>query len=53
MNLAQILIHKGLVKPEDLDEAAELRKLENLRLEVALVRLGLLKEDMLLKIISE
>jgi general secretion pathway protein E len=53
MGIVEILFEKGLITPEHLTEAMELRKKEGLRLDRALVKLGYLTEDQLLAITSE
>jgi type II secretion system protein E len=53
MSIVESLLEKGLIRPEDLAEAVELRKKEGTRLEAALVQLGRLSEDALLKVFSE
>jgi general secretion pathway protein E/type IV pilus assembly protein PilB len=53
MSIVEVLLEKGLITPQALAEATALRKAEGLRLDRALVRLGHLKEDTLLKELSE
>jgi len=53
MSIVETLLEKGLIRPEDLAEAMELRKKDGTRLDRALVQLGRLSEDNLLKILSE
>ena len=53
MSIVEILLEKGKISSENLAEAVELRKAEGLRLDRALVRLGHLKEEDLLKEVGE
>jgi len=53
MSIVEVLLEKGLITPEHLTEAMELRKKEGVRLDRALVRLGHVNEEELLKIMSE
>ncbi len=53
MSFVESLMEKGLVTPEQISEAMELRRKENLRLDKSLVRLGFVGEEALLKEISE
>jgi len=53
MSIVEILLERGLIRPEHLTEAMELRKREGVRLERALVRLGHVQEETLLRIMSE
>ena len=53
MSIVEVLLEKGRITPEHLAEAVELRKAEGLRLDRALVRLGHLREEDLLKEMSE
>jgi general secretion pathway protein E/type IV pilus assembly protein PilB len=53
MSIVETLLEKGLIRPEDLAEAMELRKKDGTRLDRALVQLGRLSEDNLLKVLSE
>jgi general secretion pathway protein E/type IV pilus assembly protein PilB len=53
MGIVEVLFEKGLITPDHLAEAMELRKREGLRLDRALVRLGYVTEEQLLSILSE
>ncbi|MBE3069444.1 MAG: type II secretion system ATPase GspE [Planctomycetes bacterium] len=53
MSIMEVLLEKGLITPAHLTEAMELRKREGVRLDRALVRLGYIGEESLLKIMSE
>ena len=53
MGIAEILLEKGLITPEDLAAAMDLRKTDGLRLDRAIVRLGIVSEQALLKVMSE
>jgi general secretion pathway protein E/type IV pilus assembly protein PilB len=53
MSIVEVLLEKGLITPEHLSEAMDLRKKEGVRLDRALVRLGHVNEEELLKIMSE
>ncbi len=53
MSIIEVLLERGLIRPEHLVEAMELRKREGLRLDRALVRLGHVQERALLRIMSE
>ncbi|MFW5839173.1 MAG: type II secretion system ATPase GspE [Planctomycetota bacterium] len=53
MSFVETLLEKGLVTPEQLSEAMQLRQKENLRLDKSLVRLGFVPEEKLLAEISE
>ncbi len=53
MSITQILIKKGLLAPEQMDEAVALQKAEGLRLDRAIVQLGFLTERQLLEVMSE
>ena len=53
MSIVEVLLERGLIDPEHLSEAMELKRTEGLRLDRALVRLGYIQEDALLKIMSE
>jgi general secretion pathway protein E len=53
MGIVEVLFEKGLITPDHLAEAMELRKREGLRLDRALVRLGYVTEEQLLTILSE
>jgi len=53
MSIVEILLEKGAIKPEQLSEAMELRKKEGVRLDRALVKLGYISEEALLKLTSE
>ncbi len=53
MSIVEVLLEKGLIEPGHLSEAMSLRKKEGVRLDRALVRLGYISEESLLKIMSE
>ena len=53
MSIADVLVEKGLITPKDLAEAMELHEGEGLRLDRALVKLGAVSEEDLLKAVSE
>jgi type II secretion system protein E len=53
MSITQILLDKGLLAPEQIDEAVALQKAEGLRLDHAIVQLGYLSELKLLEVMSE
>ena len=53
MSITQILLDKGLLTMEQLGEAAALHKAEGLRLDRAIVQLGMLTERRLLEVMSE
>jgi len=53
MTIVEVLLEKRLITAEQLREAMDLRKTEGLRLDRALVKLGHIAEEALLKITSE
>ncbi len=53
MNIAETLLQKGLITSEQLSEAEKLRRERGLRLDLALVELGYVGEEDLLKVMSE
>ena len=53
MSITEVLLEKGLITPEQLAEAVELRKSQGVRLDHALVRLGHVAEEALLEVVSE
>jgi len=53
MSIVEVLLEKGLITADQLREAMDLRKKEGVRLDRALVRLGHIAEEALLKITSE
>ncbi|MBM4018761.1 MAG: type II secretion system protein GspE [Planctomycetes bacterium] len=53
MSIVEVLLEKGLITPEHLREAMDLRKREGVRLDRALVKLGHVPEETLLRITSE
>jgi type II secretion system protein E len=53
MSIAEILLDKGLLTAQQNDEAQALQKAEGLRLDRALIQLGLLSEQQLLEVMSE
>src|ERR1041385_8574978 len=53
MSISEILLDKGLLTAQQNDEAQALQKAEGLRLDRALIQLGLLSEKQLLEVMSE
>src|SRR3954465_15664882 len=53
MSIAEILLDKGLLTAQQNDEAQALQKAEGLRLDRALIQLGMLSEKQLLEVMSE
>jgi type II secretion system protein E len=53
MSIAEILLDKGLLTAQQNEEAQALQKAEGLRLDRALIQLGLLSETQLLEVMSE
>jgi type II secretion system protein E len=53
MGIAEVLLERGLITPDHLTAAMDLRKKEGLRLDRALVRLGCIGEEALLRVMSE
>ncbi len=53
MIITQILLEKGLLTLEQIDEALALQRAEGLRLDRALIQLGLLSEQQLLEVMAE
>jgi general secretion pathway protein E/type IV pilus assembly protein PilB len=53
MSITEILLEKGLLTLQQLDEASALHKAEELRLDRAIVQLGFLTERQLLEVMSE
>jgi type II secretion system protein E len=53
MSISQILLDKGLLRPEQVDEAVALQRAEGLRLDRAIVQLGFLTERQLLEVMAE
>jgi len=53
MGIAEVLLEKGLITADHLAEAMELRKKEGLRLDRALIRLGCVGEEDVLKVLGE
>jgi type II secretion system protein E len=53
MSIAEILLDKGLLTTQQNDEAQALQKAEGLRLDRALIQLGMLSEQQLLEVMSE
>ncbi len=53
MSITEILLDKGLLTSEQNEEAQALQKAEGLRLDRALIQLGLLSEKQLLEVMSE
>ena len=53
MVITDILVEKGLLAPQQLNEAMALQKREGLRLDRAIVQLGFMTERKLLEVMSE
>ncbi len=53
MSIAEVLLEKGLISPDQLAEAMDLRKRQGWRIDRALVKLGHVDEDTLLGVLSE
>ncbi|HUS90446.1 MAG TPA: ATPase, T2SS/T4P/T4SS family [Phycisphaerae bacterium] len=53
MGISEVLLEKGLITSDHLTAAMDLRKREGVRLDRALVRLGCIKEEDLLRVMSE
>ncbi len=53
MSIVEVLLEKGLIQPNQLAEAMDLRKKEGVRLDRALVRLGYVTEESFLEIMSD
>ncbi|MFB3893809.1 MAG: type II secretion system ATPase GspE [Phycisphaerae bacterium] len=53
MSIAEVLLEKGIITPDHLTLAMDLRKKEGIRVDRALVKLGFVKEDVLLKVMGE
>ena len=53
MSIVEVLLEKGLITPEHLSVAMTLRKKEGVRLDRALVKLGHISEEALLRVMSE
>ena len=53
MSFAELLLEKGLITPEQLSEAMDLRRREGLRLDKSLVKLGHVEEELLLRELSD
>lgn len=53
MRITDVLVQQGLVTRDQLEEAVRLQRREGLRLDQALLRLGLLEERQLLQVLSE
>jgi type II secretion system protein E len=53
MSIADVLLERGLVNADQLSEAGDVRKQKGLRLDRALIELGYVAEDELLKIMSD
>jgi general secretion pathway protein E/type IV pilus assembly protein PilB len=53
MGISEVLLEKGLITPENLSEAMDLRRRQGLRLDRALVKLGCVSHDSLLRVMSE
>ena len=53
MSITKLLLDRGLLNKEQLDEAIALNQAEGLRLDRAIIQLGFLSERQLLEIMSE
>jgi general secretion pathway protein E/type IV pilus assembly protein PilB len=53
MSIVEVLLEKGLITPDHLAKAMELRKSDGMRIDRALIELGFVSEETLLKIMSE
>jgi len=53
VSIVEVLLERGLITPEHLSEAMDLRKEKGVRLDRALVKLGCLTEESLLQVMSE
>jgi len=53
VSIAEVLLEKGMISPEHLAQAMDLRRRDGLRLDRALVRLGCISEEQLLQVLSE
>ena len=53
MSIAEVLLEKGVITPDQLAEAMDLRREKGVRLDRALITLGHLEEEVLLRILSE
>jgi len=53
MSITQILLEKGLLAQEQMDEAVALQKSDGVRLDRAIIQLGFLTEHQLLEVMSE
>ena len=53
MSIVEVLLEKGLIQPEHLTDAMKLRRKEGIRLDRALVRLGYVTEETVLRITGE
>ncbi len=53
MSIGEVLLERGLIKPEDLAEALALRKRTGQRLDKALIESGHVSEEQVLRIMSE
>ncbi|MFP4052343.1 MAG: type II secretion system ATPase GspE [Phycisphaerae bacterium] len=53
MSIAEVLLEKGVITPDQLAEAMDLRREKGVRLDRALINLGHLEEEVLLRILSE
>jgi general secretion pathway protein E/type IV pilus assembly protein PilB len=53
MSIAEVLLEKGVITPDQLSEAMDLRRSKGVRLDRALVSLGHVEEDVLLRVLSE
>ncbi len=53
MSISEILLAKGLLTPQQIDEAVALQRAEGLRLDRALIQLGAITERQMLEVMSE
>ena len=53
MSIAELLLEKGLITSDQLAAAVDLRKTDGIRLDRALVKLGYVSEEVLLRVMSE
>jgi len=53
MSIVEVLLERGLISPDHLAKAMDLRKADGVRLDRALVQLGCIGEEDLLKVMSE
>ncbi|MFP4139235.1 MAG: type II secretion system ATPase GspE [Phycisphaerae bacterium] len=53
MSIAEVLLEKGVITPDQLAEAMDLRRSKGVRLDRALVSLGHVEQEVLLRVLSE